>query len=110
VSGKSLGVGVSWGDGTLTYRGKQHKFSLEGLSLVDLGASKVSGKGEVSDLKKLEDFSGTYTAAGAGAAAGGGAGVVALTNQNGVKMKLQATAQGVRLTAADAGITIKLKN
>jgi hypothetical protein len=110
VSGKSLGVGVSWGDGTLTYRGKQHKFSLEGLSLVDLGASKVSAKGEVSDLKKLEDFSGTYTAAGAGAAAGGGAGVVALTNQNGVKMKLQATAQGVRLTAAGAGVTIKLKN
>jgi hypothetical protein len=35
---------------------------------------------------------------------------VALTNQNGVKMKLQATAQGVRLTAAGAGVTIKLKN
>jgi hypothetical protein len=101
---------VSWGDGTLTYRGKQHKFSVEGLSVVDLGVSKVSAKGEVSDLKKLEDFAGTYAAAGAGAAAGGGAGVVALTNQNGVKMQLQATAQGVRLTAAGAGITVKMKN
>ena len=106
----ALGVGVSWGDGTLTYRGKQHKFSVEGLSVLDLGVSKVSASGEVSDLKKLEDFAGTYAAAGAGAAAGGGAGVVALTNQNGVKMKLQATAQGVRLTAAGAGVTIKLKN
>jgi len=106
----ALGVGVSWGDGTLTFRGKQHKFSVEGLSVVDLGVSRVSAKGEVSDLKKLEDFSGTYAAAGAGAAVGGGAGVVALTNQNGVKMKLQATAQGVRLTAAGAGVTIKLKN
>src|SRR5262249_61607664 len=27
----ALGVGVSWGDGTLTYRGKQQKFSGEGL-------------------------------------------------------------------------------
>lgn len=106
----ALGAGVSWGEGTLTYRGKQHKFSVEGLSVLDLGVSKVSATGEVSDLKKLEDFAGTYAAAGAGAAAGGGAGVVALTNQNGVKMKLQATAQGVRLTAAGAGVTIKLKN
>jgi hypothetical protein len=59
----ALGVGVSWGDGTLTYRGKQHKFSVEGLSVLDLGVSKVSAKGEVSDLKKLEDFAGTYVAA-----------------------------------------------
>ena len=106
----AVGVGVSWGDGMLTYRGKQHKFAVEGLSVIDLGVSKVSATGEVSDLKKLEDFAGTYAAAGVGAAAGGGAGVVALTNQNGVKMKLQATAQGVRLTAAGAGVTIKLKN
>ena len=106
----AVGVGVSWGDGTLTYRGKQYKFSVDGLSVIDLGVSKVSAAGEVSDLKKLEDFAGTYATAGAGAAVGGGAGVIALTNQNGVKMKLQATAQGVRLTAAGAGVTVKLKN
>ena len=105
----AVGVGVSWGDGTLTYKGEQHKFSVQGLSVVDLGVAKVSAKGEVSDLKKLEDFSGNYTAAGAGAAVGGGAGVVALVNQNGVKMKLQATGQGVRLTAAGSGISVKLK-
>jgi hypothetical protein len=105
----ALGVGVSWGDGTLAYRGKQHKFSVEGLSMIDLGVSKVSAKGMVSELKKVEDFEGTYTAAEAGAAAGGGAGVASLINQNGVKMKLEATAQGVRLTAAAAGVTVKLK-
>ena len=104
----ALGVGVSWGDGTLTYGGKQHKFSLEGLSVIDLGVSKVSAKGVVTDLKKVEDFEGTYTAAEAGAAAGGGAGVATLINQNGVKMKLESTSQGVRLTAAAAGVTIKL--
>lgn len=105
----AIGVGVSWGDGTLVYRGKQHKFSVEGLSVIDLGVSKVSAKGDVSDLKKVEDFEGTYTAAGAGAAAGGGVGVVTMVNQNGVKMTLEATVQGVRLTAAAAGLTVKLK-
>ena len=77
--------------------------------MIDLGVSKVSAKGDVSDLKKVEDFEGTYTAAGAGAAAGGGVGVVTMVNQNGVKMTLEATAQGVRLTAAAAGLTVKLK-
>src|SRR5882724_5442317 len=104
----AIGVGVSWGEGTLVYRGKQHKFSVEGLSVIDLGVSKVSAKGDVSDLKKVEDFEGTYTAAGAGAA-GGGVGVVTMVNQNGVKMTLQSTVQGVRLTAAAAGLTVKLK-
>jgi hypothetical protein len=37
----AIGVGVSWGDGTLAYSGKQHKFSVEGLSMVDLGVSRV---------------------------------------------------------------------
>jgi hypothetical protein len=105
----AIGVGVSWGDGTLSYRGKQHKFSVEGLSVIDLGVSKVSAKGAVTELKKVEDFEGTYTAAGAGAAVGGGVGIVTMVNQNGVKMTLEATAQGVRLTAAAAGVTVKLK-
>ena len=47
----AVGVGVTWGDGTLTYRGKQHKFTIDGLSVLDLGVSKVSATGEVSDLK-----------------------------------------------------------
>ena len=105
----ALGIGVSWGDGVLTFRGKTHKFSVDGLSVVDLGIAKVSARGTVKNLKNLEDFSGNYVAAGAGAAVGGGASVVALKNQNGVEMKLTATTQGVKLALATAGINIKLK-
>ena len=105
----ALGVGVSWGDGVLEYKGKKYSFTVEGLSVVDLGVSKVSAKGDVKNLKKVEDFAGTYTAAVAGGAAGGGAGVAALKNQNGVEMDLIATGQGVKLSLAGAGVTIKLK-
>jgi len=105
----ALGIGVSWGDGVLTFRGKTHKFSVDGLSVVDLGIAKVSARGTVKNLKNLEDFSGNYVAAGAGAAVGGGASVVALKNQNGVEMKLTATTQGVKLALATAGIDVKLK-
>src|SRR5262245_35832731 len=82
----AVGVGVSWGDGVLEYQGKKYPFTVTGLSVVDLGVSKVSARGEVKNLKKVEDFTGNYVAAGAGAAVGGGAGAAALKNQNGVEM------------------------
>jgi len=105
----AVGIGVSWGDGVLEFRGKKYPFSVEGLSVVDLGVAKVSARGDVKNLKKVEDFEGNYTAAGAGGAAGGGAAVAALKNQNGVEMSLTATTQGVKLTLAGAGVSIKLK-
>jgi hypothetical protein len=105
----ALGVGVSWGDGKLNYKGKTHTFSVKGLSVVDLGVSKVSARGKVYHLDKVEDFSGTYAAAQAGAAVGGGMSVVALKNENGVVMELSSTQTGVKLTLAGEGIEIKLK-
>ena len=105
----AIGVGVSWGDGKLRYKGKTHTFSVKGLSVIDLGVSKVSARGKVYHLNKVEDFSGTYAAAQAGAAVGGGMAVVALKNENGVVMELSSTQTGVKLTLAGEGIEIKLK-
>ena len=68
----ALGVGVSWGDGVLEYRGKKYSFAVEGLSVLDLGVAKVTARGEVKNLKKPEDFNGTYDMVAAGGSAGGG--------------------------------------
>src|SRR3970040_415069 len=40
----ALGVGVSWGDGKLHYKDKTHAFSVRGVSVVDVGVSKVSAR------------------------------------------------------------------
>jgi len=111
LEGKSIaaGVGVSWGDGVLEYRGHKYPFTIEGLSVLDLGVSNVSARGKVQNLKKVEDFNGDYVLAAAGGAVGGGAGVAALKNQNGVEMALTATGQGVKLSIAKGGVTFKLK-
>ncbi len=37
----ALGVGVSWGDGVLEYKGKKYPFTVEGLSVVDLVAGRT---------------------------------------------------------------------
>jgi hypothetical protein len=104
----AAGVGVSWGDGTLAFGGKQHKFSVKGLSVVDVGVSKVSAKGEVYDLTKLEDFSGTYAAVQIGATIAAGAGAVAMKNQNGVTMVLTGTGMGGQLTLGTKGVDVKI--
>jgi len=99
----AVGIGVSWGDGKLTYQGKDHSFTVNGLSVVDVGVSKVSTTGNVYHLKKLSDFAGNYAAAEAGAALGAGKSAVAMRNQNGVVMELTSTATGIQFTLAQRG-------
>ena len=106
----AIGIGVEWGDGTLTLEdGNKYNFSVEGLSVVDLGVSKVSTTGEVYKLADVSKFAGTYTAAKAGIAVGGGGEWTVLENQNGVVMKLKATQVGIKLSLAGEGLKVDLK-
>ncbi len=111
LSGGSVaaGVGISWGSGTLTYEGKQYPISVNGLSVSDVGVSKISASGSVSGLKKLEDFDGTYTAVGAGATVAGGGSAVSMRNQNGVTVNLVATSKGLKFTLGGAGVSMSIK-
>ena len=104
-----VGVGVTWGDGTLHYQGKAYPFRLKGVSIADVGGGTVQGAGEVYHLKRVEDFSGNYTAASAGAALAGGGAVSTMENQKGVLMKLHSTTQGLQFKAAVEGIAVELK-
>jgi hypothetical protein len=104
----AIGVGFQWGNGTLTYQGQQYQFKMNGLSVLDVGVSSVTGSGTVRNLYKVADFSGNYVAATAGATVAGGGSVTSLKNQNGVVIDGITTAQGVRLTLAPSGVSITL--
>jgi hypothetical protein len=105
----AIGIGYSWGDGTLTYQGKKYPVEVKGLSVVDVGVTKVSAFGKVYGLKKLEDFNGNYTAATAEGTLGAGAGATTMKNQNGVVIDLYTTTKGLNLKLAPSGISLKLK-
>jgi hypothetical protein len=105
----AIGVGVTWGDGQLTFQGKTVPFSVEGLSVVDLGVTDITSSGEVFNLNKLEDFSGNFVAGEAGIAIASGPSDTVMKNQNGVVIRLHGTQKGARLTLAAAGVTLKLK-
>ena len=104
----AIGVGVSWGRGTLNYGGVDHHFKVDGLSVLDLGISKITTRGEVFYLNKLEDFSGNYVAAAAGVAIVGGVNDVVMKNERGVVLRLHGNEQGVRLQAGAQGVTLKV--
>jgi hypothetical protein len=106
----AAGIGFSWGRGTLKYAGKTYPVRVEGLSVGELGVSRATATGDVSNLTKLEDFPGNYVAVGAGATAGGGAGVTVMRNQNGVVVELTSTTQGASLKLGAEGIRLTLAN
>lgn len=104
----AIGVGFQWGSGTLTYQGRQYPFKMDGLSVVDVGVSRVTGSGTVRNLRNIADFSGNYVSITAGATVAGGGSAIGLKNQNGVVIDGVTTAQGVRLTLAPGGVNITL--
>jgi hypothetical protein len=104
----AVGVGIDWSKGTLHYQGKDYPVKVKGLSLLRVGASKVSASGEVYNLKSLEEFAGNYSAVSAGAALAGGGSVAAMKNQNGVVMHLRSTTVGADLDLGVKGIEVSL--
>jgi hypothetical protein len=104
-----VGIGFSWGGGVLTYEGKEYPFSMEGLSVADVGISRAEATGVVSNLTQLADFNGNYTAVTAGAAVGGGAGATTMRNQNGVVIDLIGMTEGVKFNLSVDGVRLTLK-
>jgi hypothetical protein len=105
----AIGVGVTWGHGTLQYGGKEYSFRLHGVDLVDVGGGKLSGTGKVYNLNRVDDFAGNYAAATAGAALAAGGEEIAMHNHRGVSIRLRAETKGAQLQAAIEGLTIELE-
>ena len=104
----ALGLGFQWGSGVLTFRGMDYPFRINGLSVVDIGATRFTGSGTVRNLRNVADFSGNYVSISAGATLAGGGSVSALRNQNGVVIDGISTSQGLRLTLAPGGVNVAL--
>ena len=105
----AAGVGVNWGDGTLRFQGQNYKFSVSGLSLVDVGITKLNAMGEVYNVTKASDLAGIYVAEEAGFAVAAGTEIMALRNQNGVVITLSAVQEGAKLVLGPAGLSITMQ-
>lgn len=110
ISGNTVAVGVGFTDakGVLHYDGKSYPLQMQGVSVVQVGASTMTATGEVFNLKQLQDINGNYTAASAGAALANGGTETTMKNQNGVVIKMHSTTAGVDLRLSIDGVSIKV--
>ena len=102
-------VGVGGGSGTLTFRGKNYRLRLSGVSAGTIGASGMDLVGTASNLRTAADIAGTYSAASAGLAVAGGAKAVTLQNAKGVVLTLQGRQVGFQANLSVSGVTISLQ-
>jgi hypothetical protein len=112
TGGFALGIGVNWGSGTLTYKGKDYPVKVKGLSVGRVGATSSSAIGEVFNLKHLQDFNGHYNVGGAGTRGvtlGAGKTGTIMSNQAGVIVRVQSTQNGIAVNATGGGVDMQLK-
>jgi hypothetical protein len=105
-----VGIGWSWGKGTLHFNGKSYAFKVDGLSVGDVGVTKATADGKVSKLTNLSDFSGTYVSAAAEATVAKGAGATVMKNEHGVVIRLYPKTKGLNLKLAAEGVKFTLLN
>jgi hypothetical protein len=103
------GAGFVWGNGEISYQGSNHSFRLSGLSIADIGAASICASGSVMHLRRLSDFSGTYSASIAGPAVAGSDPETYLKNERGVVMRLTATDAAWRVNLLVNGLRVRLK-
>ena len=103
-----VGIGFTWGDGVLRYKGHDYHFKVKGVDVAAVGFSTVVGHGRVYKLKHLHDFDGTYGAANGEATLGNGVGGRYLKNGNGVELRIDDVTKGARLSGGGQGIELTL--
>jgi hypothetical protein len=108
----SPGIGLSWGDGVLTYKGQDYPFIFQAKGLfrdVDPAITAAELTGQVFNLKRLEIFNGTYHKVEADASDAGGGSQATMKNHNGVVVNLVSTIEGRKFILGRDGISIELK-
>lgn len=104
-----LGVGYTWGDGVLRYHGHSYPFEVKGVNVAAVGFSTIRGHGRVYNLRKVQDFTGTYVSSTGEATLDRGLGGQILVNGGGVQIRLDSVTRGARLSGSADGIQLTLK-
>jgi hypothetical protein len=107
----SPGVGLSWGDGVLTYKGQDYPFTFQAKGLfrdVDSKLTAAELSGEVFNLPRAAIFNGTYHMIEAQSPDAGGGTRATMKNLNGVIVNLVSTVEGRKFVLGRDGMTIRL--
>jgi hypothetical protein len=107
----AVGIGYSWGHGTLynSKDQKEYKFKISGVSIADVGGAGITAEGEVYNLARPADLGGDYAAVTAGVTIIEGGSIAYLKNDKGVVIKLHSQTGGVRFNLSANGMHVTLQ-
>jgi len=106
------GIGMSWGEGVLTYKGRDYPFTFKATGLfrdVDTKIAAAELSGQVLNLKTPADFSGNYQKVEAGASDSGAGTRATMKNEKGVTVNLVSMVEGRKFNLSREGLNIELK-
>lgn len=103
----SVGIGVSWGKGVLTFENRDLPFHVRGLSLVGVGGASVKATGTVFNLEKAEDFPGAWAQIDGDAVLGKASKGGISLGKGDVYMILDGERKGLKLAAGGGAVTIR---
>jgi hypothetical protein len=107
----SPGIGLEWGEGVLTYNGRDYPFSYKAggpFRNVDTEITTVELSGQVFNLKNPEDFNGKYHKVETEEPPSGGSRVT-MKNQNGVVVIVGSPIEGRKFDLTSWGLDVELK-
>jgi hypothetical protein len=108
----SPGIGLSWGDGVLTYKGQNYPFVFQAKGLfrdVDARIAAMELSGQVFNLQRVALFNGTYHRIEGETSSPGGGSHAMMKNTHGVVVDLVSTVQGRKFILGRDGMSIELK-
>ena len=108
----SPGIGVEWGQGVLTYNGRDYPFSYRAggtFRHVDTEMTTLELSGQVFNLKKLDDFNGNYQKVEIEGSVSGGGSHATIKNQNGVVVNVVSPIEGRKFDLTREGLDVELK-
>jgi len=110
ASGAAYWASTGTGQGTLSYRGKKHGFTVTAVGGGGTGAQKISATGKVYNLDSLSDFPGTYTIVRSGFTVYKGTLHAKLSKDDDVTIYLTADTTGLASSTGAGKVIIKMKN
>ena len=106
------GIGLSWGDGILTYQGQEIPFAFQANGLfrnVDENITAAELSGEVFNLQSPADFGGNYQKFDEKDADTGAGSSATMKNEKGVVVSLVSTVAGRKFNLSREGLKVELK-
>jgi len=106
------GIGLSWGDGVLIYKGQEIPFTFQANGLfrnVDESITAAELSGQVFNLKNVADFAGNYQKAQEQDADSGAGSSATMKNEKGVMVNLVSTVAGRKFNLSREGLKVALK-